>query len=66
MTVLTFKKQQELYKRIVNVIVTLASVTSINDMDEMELNYAISDMLYIARTVGGKRMIEALEVKKKC
>ncbi len=47
--------QQETFRRIVDVVKTLAIE------DSMENNYAINDMWQIARIVGGRPMVDALE-----
>lgn len=54
MRVITRKKQQELFKRIHNVVVALAKI------DGIEADYAIGDMWQIARMVGGREMLDAM------
>lgn len=54
MRFLTRKRQQELFKRIHNVVVFLANTEGI------EADYAIGDMWQIARMVGGREMLDAM------
>ena len=61
MKVLTRKKQQAIYKRIAEAIVTLAKVEAISDSHKQQLDYALGDMWQIARLVGGREMVTALE-----
>lgn len=55
MRIMTNDMQQECFKRIVDVVKALASE------DSQENNYAINDMWQIARLVGGRHMVDALE-----
>lgn len=54
MRYLTRKRQQEIFKRIYNVVVFLANTEGI------EADYAIGDMWQIARMVGGREMLDAM------
>lgn len=64
MRILTRSKQQKAYTLMVEVIKVLASVRAKSPKDEMNCDYAIGDMWQLARIIGGKDMLNALEVKK--
>lgn len=61
MKVLTRKRQQDIYKRIVDVIVTLTKVEAISEDHALQLDYALGDMWQIVRMVGGREMLTAME-----
>lgn len=55
MRFLTRRRQSEIFKRLHDVVITLAGI------DDIKANYALGDMWQIARYVGGREMVEALE-----
>lgn len=56
--ILRHKEQNEVYKRLVNLIVELMR------RDEVSAKDAVIDAFEIAYIVGGKEMLEAMKVKK--
>ena len=56
--ILNHKEQNEVYKRLVNMIVELMR------RDEVSAKDAVIDAFEIAYIVGGKEMLEAMKVKK--
>lgn len=56
--ILKHKEQNEVYKRLVNMIVELMR------RDEVSAKDAVIDAFEIAYIVGGKEMLEAMKVKK--
>ena len=61
MKVLTRKRQQDIYKRIVDVIATLTKVEAVSEDHALQLDYALGDMWQIVRMVGGREMLTAME-----
>ena len=60
MKVLTRKRQQDIYKRIVDVIATLTKVEAVSEDHALQLDNALGDMWQIARMVGGREMLDAM------
>lgn len=60
MKVLTRKKQQDIYKRIVYVVTALAQVQTVDESHDEKINFALGDMWQIARMVGGREMLDAM------
>lgn len=61
MKVLTRKRQQDIYKRIVYVVSALAQVQTVDKSHDEKINFALGDMWHIAKLVGGREMLTAME-----
>lgn len=61
MKVLTRKRQQDIYKRIVYVVTALSQVQTVDESHDEKINFALGDMWHIAKLVGGREMLTAME-----